>query len=45
MGDYYLAAGDNESALKYFEQSARMGLSASGAKVDSLKSQLDKEDE
>ena len=45
MGDYYLAAGDNESALKYFEQSARMGLSASVAKVDSLKSQLDKEDE
>ncbi len=38
MGDYYLAVGDNELALKYFEQSASMGLNASTAKADSLKS-------
>ncbi len=45
MGDYYLAIEDNVSALKYFEQSAKMGLKASVAKSDSLKAQLDKESE
>ena len=45
MGDYYLAIEDNVSALKYFEQSAKMGLKASVAKADSLKAQLDKESE
>ena len=44
MGDYHLAVGDNESALKYFEQSAKMGLTASVAKADSLKLELEKEE-
>ena len=43
MGDYYLAIGDDESALKYFNQSASMGLNASTVKADSLKAQLEKE--
>ena len=38
MGDYYLAVGDSELALKYFEKSASMGLPASTTKADSLKS-------
>ena len=45
MGDYYLAVGDDESALKYFNQSARMGLNASTIKADSLNAQSEKEDE
>ena len=45
MGDYYLAIEDNVSALKYFEQSAKMGLQASVAKADSLKAELEKENE
>jgi len=44
MGDYYLAVGDNESAVKYFEQSAKMGLTASIAKADSIKLELEKEE-
>ena len=40
LGDYYLAVNDNSMALKYFEQSAMMGLKASESKVDSLKSLL-----
>ena len=44
MGDYYLAIEDNVSALKYFEQSAKMGLKASIAKADSLKNELKKEE-
>ena len=43
MGDYYLAIGDDESALKYFNQSASMGLNASTVKADSLKAELEKE--
>ena len=38
MGDYYLAVGDSELALKYFEKSASMGLPASTTQADSLKS-------
>jgi tetratricopeptide (TPR) repeat protein len=45
MGDYYLAVGDNELALKYFEQSASMGLTASTTKADSLKSIPETEEE
>ncbi|GIS42224.1 MAG: hypothetical protein Ct9H90mP15_02640 [Candidatus Neomarinimicrobiota bacterium] len=44
MGDYYLAIEDDESALKYFNQSARMGLNASTAKADSLKAQLEEKE-
>ena len=44
MGDYYLAINDKTSALKYFEQSAKMGLKASVAKADSLRSELSKQD-
>jgi tetratricopeptide (TPR) repeat protein len=40
LGDYYLEVNDNAMALKYFEQSAMMGLKASESKVDSLKSLL-----
>ena len=40
LGDYYLEVNDNAKALKYFEQSAKMGLKASESKVDSLKSLL-----
>ena len=43
LGDYYLAVNDNSMALKYFEQSAKMGLKASVTKVDSLKNKLAKE--
>jgi hypothetical protein len=36
---------DNKvDALKYFEQSAKMGLKASVSKADSLRSELNKED-
>jgi len=38
LGDYYLFVKDNDMALRYFEQSAKMGLKASESKVDSLKS-------
>ena len=38
LGDYYLEVNDNKMALKYFEQSSKMGLKASESKVDSLKS-------
>ena len=38
LGDYYLSVEDNDMALRYFEQSAKMGLKASESKVDSLKS-------
>ena len=37
LGDYYLEVNDNAMALKYFEQSSKMGLKASESKVDSLK--------
>ena len=40
LGDYYLEVNDNEMALKYFEQSSKMGLKASESKVDSLKLML-----
>ena len=40
LGDYYLEVNDNKMALKYFEQSSKMGLKASESKVDSLKSML-----
>jgi len=40
LGDYYLEVNDNKMALKYFEQSSKMGLKASESKVDSLKSLL-----
>jgi tetratricopeptide (TPR) repeat protein len=40
LGDYYLEVNDNATALKYFEQSSKMGLKASESKVDSLKSLL-----
>ena len=40
LGDYYLEVNDNAMALKYFEQSSKMGLKASESKVDSLKSLL-----
>ena len=40
LGDYYLEVNDNVMALKYFEQSSKMGLKASESKVDSLKSLL-----
>jgi len=40
LGDYYLEINDNKMALKYFEQSSKMGLKASESKVDSLKSML-----
>ena len=43
LGDYYLSVEDNDMALRYFEQSAKMGLKASESKVDSLKSLRDKE--
>jgi len=45
MGDYYLAVGDNELALKYFEKSASMGLTASTTKADSLQSIQETEEE
>ena len=38
LGDYYLEVKDNEMALKYFKQSAGMGLINSQSKVDSLTS-------
>ena len=41
LGDYYLEVNDNAMALKYFEQSLKMGLKASESKVDSLKSLLE----
>ena len=41
LGDYYLEVNDNAMALKYFEQSSKMGLKASDSKVDSLKSLLE----
>ena len=41
LGDYYLEVNDNAMALKYFEQSSKMGLKASESKVDSLKSLLE----
>ena len=44
LGDYYLAVNDNSMALKYFEQSAKMGLKASVVKVDSLRNELAKEE-
>ena len=40
LGDYYLEVNNNAMALKYFEQSSKMGLKASESKVDSLKSLL-----
>jgi tetratricopeptide (TPR) repeat protein len=40
LGDYYLEVNENKMALKYFEQSSKMGLKASESKVDSLKSML-----
>ncbi len=40
LGDYYLEVNNNATALKYFEQSSKMGLKASESKVDSLKSLL-----
>ena len=40
LGDYYLEINNNAMALKYFEQSSKMGLKASDSKVDSLKSLL-----
>tara|TARA_Y100000389_G_scaffold53333_1_gene49203 strand:- start:7560 stop:9038 length:1479 start_codon:yes stop_codon:yes gene_type:complete len=45
MGDYYYNIGNKVDALKYFEQSASMGLKASAVKVDSLKAELDKDNE
>ena len=36
LGDFYLEVKDDEMALKYFKQSAKMGLEASQVKVDSL---------
>jgi tetratricopeptide (TPR) repeat protein len=44
LGDYYLSVKNNDMALRYFEQSAKMGLKASESKVDSLKLLRDKED-
>ena len=44
MGDYYLAINDKTAALKYFEQSAKMGLKASVSKADSLRSEFSKQD-
>ena len=44
MGDYYLAMKNDFDALRYFEQSVRMGLKASVAKADSLRNELEKED-
>ena len=44
MGDYYLEIDNKVDALKYFEQSAKMGLKASVSKADSLRSELNKED-
>jgi len=44
MGDYYLAMKNDSDALRYFEQSVKMGLKASIAKADSLKNELEKED-
>ena len=44
MGDYYLEMDNKVDALKYFEQSAKMGLKASVSKADSLRSELNKED-
>ena len=41
LGDYYLEVNDNAMALKYFEQSSKMGLKASDSKVDSLKSLIE----
>ena len=41
LGDYYLEVNDNAMALKYFEQSSKMGLKASESKVDSLKSLIE----
>jgi len=43
LGDYYLAMENNALALRYFEQSAKMGLKASESKVDSLKLVIEKE--
>ena len=43
LGDYYLAIENNALALRYFEQSAKMGLKASESKVDSLKLVIEKE--
>ena len=43
MGDYYLAMDNKADALKYFEQSAKMGLKASVSKADSLRSELNTE--
>ena len=40
LGDYYLEVNNTATALKYFEQSSKMGLKASESKVDSLKSLL-----
>ena len=40
-GDYYLAEKNNEMALRYFEQSSKMGLKASESKVDSLKALIE----
>ena len=44
MGDYYLAMKNDSDALRYFEQSVKMGLKASIAKADSLKNELEQED-
>jgi tetratricopeptide (TPR) repeat protein len=44
MGDYYLEMDNKVDALKYFEQSAKMGLKASVSTADSLRSELNKED-
>ena len=43
MGDYYLEVDNKADALRYFEQSAKMGLKASVSKADSLKNELNKE--
>ena len=43
LGDYYLSVEDNDMALRYFEQSAKMGLKASESKVDSLRSKMNTE--
>ena len=43
LGDYYLSVEDNDMAIRYFEQSAKMGLKASESKVDSLRSKMNTE--
>ena len=43
MGDYYLEVDNKADALRYFEQSAKMGLKASVSKADSLRNELNKE--